>query len=175
MPVVAQKDKNEKLRANVKVIANRAIPWQSTTYYTTPGTASTRCYGEGTWRGSYSPLIWGSSSSGSLDMNTSCTTTYTDPMQIPITSYEVDIYNLVETDTHSIVIHCRWIGPRSKCFTLRPGYVYGAEFEGDKLFVIGHIGMEGDPKRKRLRIKYSIVRIDPKQTDPNQTDPKQTP
>lgn len=151
VPVAAQKDKNEKLRVTVRAIAYRIIPWQSTTYYTTPGSASTSCYGQGTW--------WGYGSFGTLNMNTDCNTTYTNPTQIPITWYKVDIYNLVETDTHNIVIGCRANWRWSKCSRLTPDDVFDAEIEGGKLFIIGYKDRE---RKKPIRVKYDIVEINPK-------------
>ncbi|HXE90868.1 MAG TPA: hypothetical protein VNK82_07900 [Terriglobales bacterium] len=125
-------------------VAYRVLPQQTTSYATFGDySSSSSCYGQG-------QVL--TDSLAKLSVN--CDTTYLSPTQIPITWTVADVYNVVETGTHRMVIHCRASWRWSKCAPLIPGNVFEFELKGSEILVTAF--KDGNPD-KRMRIKYRII------------------
>jgi hypothetical protein len=109
-------------------IAWRAVPWATTSYYQTPGNASTQCTGSGSWSGN----IW--------QGNSSCSSQYTPAQTVPVNWQHVTIYNLVETSNARLVLACTRNWSFSKCSHLVPGNTFQFEMKNGKIEVFGHKG-----------------------------------
>jgi hypothetical protein len=125
----------------IKAIAWRAVPWVTTSYYQTPGSANTQCTGGGSWIGN----IWQGSSS--------CSTQYTPAQTVPINWQHVTVYNLVETSNSRMVIACTRNWAFSKCSSLVPGDVFPFEYKKGKIEITGH--KVGNVKEEEL--SFDIV------------------
>ena len=125
----------------VKAIAWRAVPWVTTSYYSTPGNANTQCAGGGSWSGN----IWQGSSS--------CSTQYTPAQTVPINWQHVTVYNLVETADSRMVIACTRNWTFSKCTSLVPGNVFPYEYKKGKIEITGHKGGNG----KEEELSFDII------------------
>lgn len=125
----------------IKAIAWRAVPWVTTTYYQTPGSANTQCTGSGNWSGN----IW--------QGNSSCSSQYTPAQNVPINWQHVTVYNLVETSESRMVIACTRNWAWSKCSSLVPGDVFPFEYKKGKVEIVGHkVG-----KEKEQSLSFDII------------------
>ncbi len=125
----------------IKAIAWRAVPWVTTSYYQTPGSANTECTGSGSWSGN----IWQGSSS--------CSTQYTPAQTVPINWQHVTVYNLVETSDSRMVIACTRNWAFSKCSSLVPGNVFPFQYKNGKIEISGHKVGNG----KEQELSFDIV------------------
>ena len=112
----------------VRAIAWRAIPWVTTSYYQTQGSASTQCAGSGSWIGDF----WQS--------NSSCSTQYTPAQTIPMNWEHVTVFNLVETTEGRMLIACTRNWAFSKCSYLVPGDLFRYEMKSGKVEIFGQKG-----------------------------------
>jgi hypothetical protein len=125
----------------IRAIAWRAVPWVTTSYYQTPGNASTECTGSGSWTGS----IW--------QGNSSCSTQYTPAQTVPVNWQHVTIYNLVETGNTRMIIACTRNWAFSKCSYLVPGDNFHYETRNGKVEVAAHQG----GKNKEVTLSFDVV------------------
>lgn len=133
--------------------AYRIVPQQNTTYYQTPGTSSTQCYGYG------SSTTFGNIAS--LHGITNCNSSYTNPQQIPITWKYADVYNALDDGKDQYLIACRARWRWSKCSALRPGDKFQADVQGNTVTVVAF--KNGDPT-KTIQLKYQLMQRSPLQT-----------
>ena len=129
----------------VIVLAYRSIPFQTTTYYNTPGSSSTTCTGQGQDFGVFTRL------------NLNCSTTSTPARSTPIVWSKVDNYLLVETQTQRMVVKCRANVRWSKCAYLMPNQSYPAQRKKGDLYIT-YVSFKG----KRQTAKYGIIHIEPR-------------
>ncbi len=94
---------------------------------------------------------WGSL--GTLNLSTDCETTFTNPTRIPFTWQFADVYNVVETVSHRILIACRANWRWSKCSPLVPGTSFQAEVKGNQIWVEG---LRANSEKK-VQVKYTIL------------------
>ena len=130
----------------VRAIAWRAVPWVTTSYYQTPGSASTQCTGSGSWVGN----IW--------QGNNACSTQYTPSQTVPVNWQHVTIYNLVETSNARMVIACTRNWSLSKCSYLIPGNTFQYEMKNGKFEVFGHKGGSS----KETSLSFDVMSSQPK-------------
>ncbi len=125
----------------IKAIAWRAVPWVTTSYYQTQGSANTECTGSGSWSGN----IW--------QGNSSCSTQYTPSQTVPVNWQHVTVYILVESSDARMVIACTRNWAFSKCSSLVPGDMFPFEYKKGKIELTGHkIG-----KEKEQTLSFDIV------------------
>jgi len=120
----------------IRAVAWRAVPWATTSYYQTPGSANTDCLGSGSWVGN----IWQGSAS--------CSTQYTPAQTVPVNWQHVTVFNLVETGNTRMVIACTRNWAFSKCTYLVPGNMFHFEMKNGKVEVFAHKG--GSNKKETL-------------------------
>ena len=127
-------------------VAWRAVPWVTTSYYQTPGSASTQCTGSGSWTGN----IW--------QGNSSCSTQYTPAQTVPVNWQHVTIYNLVETNKARLVLACTRNWSLSKCSHLVPGDTFQFEMKNGKVEVFGH----KNGNSKEVGLSFDVMSSQPK-------------
>ena len=134
----------------VKALAYRVIPQQRTTYYQSgTNSSSTSCYGQG--------QFYSFGNFGNMNMSMNCDTTYTSPMQIPITWQFADVYVVVEGSNQLYLIGCRANWRWSNCMPLIVGDMFRVELSGGTMNVTATKN-----GKKEVHAKYNILQVSPK-------------
>jgi len=148
------KDKEE---ITLQAVSYRVITHDFNYSYTTPGRSNTSCYGSGSTYGNGN--IYGNTVSWNAitDVDMNCQTVSTPPQTYSGTIRHFEIYNaLRDSDGRTYFIGCytHWVG--SKCSWLRPGDYFGAQVQGNTLWISAR---KGGNRGKPIRVKYRLLDV----------------
>lgn len=129
---------------SVRAVSYRAIPHEATGYYSTPGSSSTSCYGNGDDWG-----YW-------ITLRINCKTVSTPPATFPFTIHSVEVYNLVEAGGQLYTISCTAPRIGDRCAWLIPGQTFQAELKDGTMWIIAR---QWGNTEKETRMKFRLLDV----------------